>query len=97
MATISEVKQGLDDIAQVIRTARFQLKQGKLQLAAVEAQLTALPTDYASVVTQINAYTPTGAYETLAKDELAKISTEFTALKAAATAGKNALAGITEF
>jgi hypothetical protein len=97
MATISQVKAGLDEIAQIVRTARTQLTQSKLQVAAIEAQLNNIPATYADVLATINGFAPTGAYQTLAKDELAKLTTEFQALKSATTATKTDLAKITEF
>lgn len=80
MATTSEVKAGLDDIAQRIREAINNMTAAKVRLQTAKDDLAALPTDYGDVVATINGYTPTGALETLAQDELAKLTAEFVAL-----------------
>ena len=98
MATTSEVKAGLDDVAQEIRTERQALKNAKARVAASVAALNSLPTKYADIVATVNGYTPTGSFETEAKDELAKLTTEFQALKtkaATAQAGLDAIDFIT--
>ncbi len=83
MSTISEVKAGLDGIASVISGSIAMRAQAKSILVAASAQLGGLPAQYADVLTEINGYTPTGAHETLAQDELSKMTTEFQALKSA--------------
>jgi hypothetical protein len=82
MATYSEVKQGLDEIAAQIRAVQTRYNTAKSNIEAGSAALGAIPTKYADVVTTINGYTPTGAFETLAQDEKAKLQTEFQSLKA---------------
>ena len=82
MATISEVKQGLDEIAASIRAVTKRYADAKVSIQAGSEALGNIPTKYADVIAEINGYTPTGAFETLAKDEKAKLQTEFTALKA---------------
>ena len=81
MSTVSEVKAGLDAISQTIRNKRRDAENAKVALAQISTELDALATEYSDVITQIGNYTPTGALETLAVDELAKMTTEFTALK----------------
>ena len=83
MATSSEVKAGLDGIASVIAGSIQGRANAKALLLSARNQLAGLPAQYADVLATINAYTPTGAFETLAEDELAKMTTEFTALKTA--------------
>jgi hypothetical protein len=97
MATTSQVKSGLDDISAVIRNGRQAAAQVKARITALEAELGAVPTTFADLLATVNAYTPSDAFETLSKAELAKLTTEFVALKAAALTAKNALASITEF
>ena len=82
MATTSEVKAGLDAIADKIAAVRTRFASAKSSIEGGSATLGAIPTDYADVIATINAYTPTGAFETLAQDEKAKLQTEFVALKA---------------
>ncbi len=97
MATSSQVKAALDNISQAIATERQAMANCKARITASKQLLAALPTTYAEVVATINAYVPNGAFESLAKDELAKMAAEFTALKNAATTAETGLASITEF
>lgn len=96
-ATTSQVIAGLVDIATTIRNARANAAKAKLLMTSIKNELNSLPTTFATVVDQVNSYTPTGAFETNAKDELAKLTSEFQALKTAATTAEAGLAGITEF
>ena len=82
MATTSEVKQGLDEIAAAIAAVRARFATAKSSIEGGSAALGNIPTKYAGVIAAIDAYVPTGAFQTLAKDEKAKLATEFTALKA---------------
>ncbi len=56
-----------------------------------------LPTVFADALATINAYIPTGEFESLSKDELTKMTAEFQALKAEAATAVSALSSITEF
>ena len=82
MSTVSEVKAGLDAISQTISNKRRDAENAKAALAQISTELDALATEYSEVIAQIGLYTPTGALETLAVDELAKMTAEFVALKA---------------
>lgn len=82
-ATVSEVKTALDGIAKTIAGSISARAKVKAALLAARNQLAALPTKYADELAEINGYTPTGAFETLTKDELSKLTTEFLALKTA--------------
>ena len=86
MSTSSEVKSGLDAVAANIAGNRDKLAACVDTAGQVSVDLANLPTAFADVVATIQAYTPTGAFETLAKDELAKLTAEFAALKADADA-----------
>ena len=97
MATSSEVKAALDDIAQSIRTERQAMKSAKARISAGQSNLNALPTVFANAISEINGFTPTGAMETLAQDELSKLTTEFTALKADAALAVADLGNRSEF
>ena len=83
MATISEVKAGLDSIAGMIAGSTKARVQAKNNLLSARNQLAAIPSQFAAVIAEIDGYTPTGAFETLAQDEKAKLASEFTALKSA--------------
>lgn len=82
MATTSEVKQGLDDIASTIRNCRQKFAQAKTTIQNCSDALGAIPTTFADVNSTIQAYTPTGAFETLAQNERSKLAAEFADLKA---------------
>lgn len=91
MASYSEVKSGLDAISDVIRGARAKALGHKAGAAVTSTELAALPTTYADVIATINGYGTSNASEAVAKADLAKLTTEFTALKAVldATAASN--------
>ena len=91
MATTSEVKAGLDAIARTIATAQAGLDTGKARILTARDALTAIPTDFADLIATIDAFTPTGAFEVLAKDEKAKLQTEFLALRATLEGALDAL------
>jgi flagellin-like hook-associated protein FlgL len=93
MATYSEVKQGLDEISAQIRAVQTRYNSAKSNIEAGSEALGAIPTKYADVIATIDGYTPTGAFETLSKDEKAKLQTEFQALKSTI----DALIATTEF
>jgi hypothetical protein len=97
MATTSKVKKALVDVSTIISNERSALTQAKARMSAAVSNLNAIPTTFSDVVAEINGYTPTGAFETLAKDELQKMSTEFQALKIAAQGAVTDLGSITEF
>lgn len=91
MSTTSEVKAGLDAIAANIAGSNQAFDRAKANLLAARNQLAALPAAHSAVISTINGYTPTGAFETLSKDEMAKLTTEFQALKAALESALDAL------
>jgi hypothetical protein len=84
MATASQVKVGLDDIAGVIAAQRDVMKKAKSNAALASAALAALGTSYADVITTIGAYGTSDAFENVSKAEYAKLLAEFNALKAIA-------------
>jgi hypothetical protein len=88
MASASQVKAGLDEIASLIREQRAVMEKVKSNAAIVSAGLAAIPADYADVIATIDAYAAgsTDYFERLAKAEKAKLAAEFTALKADADA-----------
>ena len=82
MATSSQVKTQLDAVAKDIADARNQIEQCKGAAGIVSQNLSALPNTYEDLVTTINAYGTTDAFEANAKATLAKLVTEYTALVA---------------
>lgn len=81
MATSSQVKVGLDAIADIISSQRTVATKIVQSAASASDALAALPTTYADLITTVNAYGTSNAFEANAKAELAKLTTEFTALK----------------
>lgn len=96
MATTSEVKAALDDIATAIRTERNAAKVAKARITAVKNDLNALPTTHAAVITEIGTFDAESGtvFEKLAIAELAALTTEFLALKTKATTAETGLAAI---
>lgn len=94
MADTSEVKAALDTVARIIAEAKSTSDRAKANLKSARDILAAIPTDYAEIITTINGYVPTGAFETLCKDELAKLSANFQSLKTTLEAYLDAL-GVT--
>lgn len=82
MASYSEVKAGLDAVAEIIRGARSKVLGYKAGASVVSGELSSLATTYADVIATINGYGTSNAAEALAKADLAKLTTEFNALKA---------------
>lgn len=94
MATSSQVKAGLDDIATIIRTERQAILKCVARIIAAKNALNNLPTQYADVIATIDGYTPTGAFESLAKSEKDTLAAEFVSLRTKATDAETALAAI---
>lgn len=92
MATTSEIKTGLDAIAAVIAAQRQAMKTIKTNAGTVSGELANLPTAYSDVIATVQGFASntTDAFELNARAELAKLTTEFTALKSVADGVKNA-------
>jgi hypothetical protein len=97
MATSTEVNVGLYNLSLNITNIRQSLQRAKEQMTKAVNNINALSTNYNDIITTINGYTPTGAFEQVTQDELGKITTEYQALKADAEAAVAALAPLTEF
>ena len=97
MATYSEVKTNLDRIAAVIDNTKRTLAKSKNAIAYARAELGNVPTVYSDTIDTVNGFAPTGAVETLAKDELSKLTVDFLALRDAAQDAETYLNTITEF
>jgi len=86
MTTTSEVKSALDSVARSIRVHRDIVKKAISNAALSSVALSDLATEHAGMISTIQAYTGADSFETLAKDELARLTTEFLALKVDADA-----------
>lgn len=97
MATVSEVKKALVDIATTIANERRALALAKARMSTAVSNLQAIPTVFSEIIAEINAYAPTGAFETLAKNEKDLMTVEYQALRTAAEGAVSTLSTITEF
>ena len=86
MATYSEVKSGLDQIAVIMAANKSVLTNGKNLAQQASDELGGLATTFADVIATIQAYGTTNSAEAFAKAELTKLTAEFQALKSAADA-----------
>lgn len=82
MATYDEVLKALDDIAQIIETERQAFIKAKARIQTASNNLAAISTDFADVNATITGYTPTGEFESWAKDLRTKMGTDYGNLKA---------------
>lgn len=81
-ATTSQVKGGIADITTIIRTEGQAFANAKARIQAASANLNAIGTQFADVIAQIDLYPHDGsAFEQLMKDERARLTAEFSALK----------------
>lgn len=108
MAKTSEVKTGLDAISDAIEQERANLKaiieRAKIEIVKSFNRLYAIPTLHADILTEIDGYTGTPPFYTdatpfegSAKDEKARMTPEFIALRDAADAANVALMAFPEF
>lgn len=79
----SSVKTFLSYIAEKISDSDIAIVNAKNKLQNAYDALDAISTTYADEISEISGYTPTGAFETLAQDEAAKLTPEYQALKTA--------------
>ena len=77
-----------------VTIALAMLSEETSAATAAVTNLNALSTVHAGLISTINAYTPTGAFETAAKDEMAKLTSEFTSLRSKATTATTGLSAI---
>lgn len=91
MATTSEIDVGMDAIAQRIYDQRQVMLKVKQNATNASTALAAIPTDFAAVLAAVNAFGTSDPYEAATKAKLAKLTTEFNALKTVtdAVAGAN--------
>ena len=93
-STISQIKSGLDDIAQQIKQHRSKLAQAKSGITSAKTGLAAMPTQYGELLTDINNLTGSDPFTLLAKDERTKLIAEFQELLSTATSAETAVASI---
>ncbi|TIX10904.1 MAG: hypothetical protein E5V41_28060 [Mesorhizobium sp.] len=86
MATTSEVEVGMAAIAQRLSDQRQVMIKVKANASVASTALAAIPNDFADVIAAVNAFGTSNAYEAAVKAQLAKMTTEFTALKSKADA-----------
>ena len=81
MATPSEVKAGLDDVAQEIRTERKALIDAQARVQAAKNNLSNIPTKYNDLIATINNYTGADEFEVQAQADKTRLQSEFQALE----------------
>ncbi|RWE26650.1 MAG: hypothetical protein EOS41_05830 [Mesorhizobium sp.] len=86
MATTSEIDVGMDAIAQRIFDQRQVMLKVKQNATGASAALAAITTDYAAVISAVQAFGTTDAYEASTKAKFAKLTAEYNALKSVADA-----------
>lgn len=94
--TYSATKVALDEIATRIAQNRKRLVDSRSQAATAEAELTAMQTQYQTIVTELNAAAtaaPNDEAIQSQKLEKDKLVADFSALKTKATAIKEAIDG----
>lgn len=84
MATASEIKVGLDEIARVVADQRAVVQKAKQNAGAASLALADLPTTYGDLIATVQAFPAGNAWQNHAKAELAALATEYNALKTAA-------------
>lgn len=86
MSTHAQVEEALDEIVSILNAQRKVVEKAQLNSAGASTVLGGLGTTYGEVIATINAYDGNTPSEALAKDRLANIIAEFTALKNGADA-----------
>ena len=93
-STFSEIKAMLNEVAARIAANRARLARARGEIETAEADLAAIPSQYATIITDLDAAAQANpgdpAYQT-AKAERDLLSAEFNALEADATAMTAAL------
>lgn len=80
--SISSVKKATSSIADIIVSARdnFNAAKSKMELSA--ESLRAITSEFADEIEEINGFSSHSSFESLAQDELTKLTSEYTALLA---------------
>lgn len=93
----SEVDAGLQELKDIMRTRRQKAKEYKAWFSALATELTNLATTYNELKNTIDAYTPTGTFETNSQNVLARIISERGIFLADVSSLNTFMASITEF
>jgi len=80
------VERDLDAIAEGIAGNEARVRDAIMTLTAVDTELGQYATRYSETIAEINGYTPTGPFETLAQDRLEKFTAVFSAIRSAVQA-----------
>ena len=92
-STNAQVKLGLANVAQTLEDARSKARRAVKLAKDARSMATDLAVIHADVKDTIDAYTPSGAFETLAKDELTRFISDraefLSAIDELATAADN--------
>jgi len=97
MATFTETKATLDEIAIRSENNRKRIEQAKAQIATAKADLTAMAPAYNAFITQLNADAASNPADEAwinAKAEKDQIQADFQALKTRATTIDTAITGL---
>jgi len=97
MATFTETKATLDDIAARSEANRKRLESAKQLIATAQADLLAMPTAYGAFATQLNTDSAANATDSAwqtAKSEKDQMVADFQALKTRADSMVTAVTGI---
>ncbi|MBZ9693928.1 hypothetical protein [Mesorhizobium sp. CO1-1-9] len=86
MATTSEIEVGMAAISQRLSDQRQVMLKVKASAGTASTALAAIPNDFADVIATVTAFGTSNPYEATVKAQLAKMTTEFTALKGKADA-----------
>lgn len=84
MATASEIKVGMDEIASIVAQQRAVLLKAQQNAGAASTVLADLPTTYADLIATVTGWSNGNAYQNAVKAELAALGTEYNALKSSA-------------
>lgn len=81
MATTSEIEVGMAALSARLSDQRQVALKLKASAGSASQALAAIPTDFADVISTVNAFGAGNAYEVALKAKLGKLTAEFTALK----------------
>ena len=82
MSETYQVDRAIREFSNALDDAHDWMEREKVRIQALRDKIYALPSSYSDEMTEIDGYTPTGAFETLAKDQKTKLASARTALLA---------------
>jgi len=83
MAETYQVEKAIREFSDSLDDGHDWMVREKARIQELRTRVNNLPSSYSDEMTEIDGYTPTGAFETLAKDMKTKLGTARTALLAA--------------